>query len=70
MGAYKCDVVVLIKTGPYIHGCLFCVVAYYPDITVYRNCLPNTSLLNKKCAAEIRWSMKSKNKSTKFEHHV
>ena len=32
MGAYKCDVVVLIKTGPYIHGCLFCVVAYYPDI--------------------------------------
>ena len=33
MGGYKRDVVVVIKTGAYIHGCLFCV--YYPDFTVY-----------------------------------
>ena len=33
MGAYKRDVVVVIKTGAYIHGCLFCV--FYPDFTVY-----------------------------------
>ena len=31
MGAYKHDVVVVIKMGAYIHGCLFCVGAYYPD---------------------------------------
>ena len=34
MGAYKCDVVVVIKMGAYIMGCLFCVGAYYPDFTV------------------------------------
>ena len=34
MGAYKRDVVVVIKMGAYIHGCLFCVGAYYPDFTV------------------------------------
>ena len=54
MGAYKRDVVVVIKMGAYIHGILFCVSAYYPDFTVvlytyvryecrfiqlYRNCL-------------------------------
>ena len=33
-GAYKHDVVVVIKMGAYIHGCLFCVGAYYPDFTV------------------------------------
>ena len=27
--------VVVIKLGAYIHGCLFCVDAYYPDFTVY-----------------------------------
>ena len=33
MGAYKCDVVVVIKMGAYIHGVLFfCVGAYYPVI--------------------------------------
>ena len=34
MGAYKRDVVFVIKMGAYIHGCLFCVSAYYPDFTV------------------------------------
>ena len=34
MGAYKRDVVVVIKMGAYIHGCLFCVGAYYPDFMV------------------------------------
>ena len=28
MGAYKRDVVIVIKMGAYIHGCLFCVGAY------------------------------------------
>ena len=28
IGAYKCDVVVVIKMGTYIHGVLFCVAAY------------------------------------------
>ena len=28
VGAYKRDVVVVIKMGDYIHGCLFCVGAY------------------------------------------
>ena len=28
VGAYKCDVVVVIKMGAYVHGCLFCVSAY------------------------------------------
>ena len=54
MGAYKRNVVVLIKMGAYIHGYLFCVSAYYLDfmvvlytyvryeyrfIQLYRNCL-------------------------------
>ena len=30
MGAYKHDVVAAIKMGVYIHGCLFCVGAYFP----------------------------------------
>ena len=30
----KHDVVVVIKMGPYIHGCLFCVGVYYPNFTV------------------------------------
>ena len=40
MGAYKRDVVLVIKMSAYIHGvfilcgCLFCVGAYYPDFTV------------------------------------
>ena len=34
MGAYKRDVVVVIKIGAYIHGCLFCVGAYYPDFNM------------------------------------
>ena len=34
MGAYKPDVVVVVKIGAYIHGCLFCVSAYYPDFMV------------------------------------
>ena len=34
MGAYKRDVIVVIKMGAYINGCLFCVGAYYPDFTV------------------------------------
>ena len=34
MSAYKRDVVVVIKMGAYIHGCLFCVGAYYSDFTV------------------------------------
>ena len=34
MGAYKHVVVVVIKMGAYIHGCLFCVDAYYPDFAV------------------------------------
>ena len=28
------DVVVVIKMSAYIHGCLFCVGAYYPDFMV------------------------------------
>ena len=33
MGAYKRDVVVVIKMGAYIFmGCLFCVGAFYPDL--------------------------------------
>ena len=34
MGAYKRDVVVVIKMGVYIHRCLFCVGAYCPVFTV------------------------------------
>ena len=34
MGAYKRDGVVVIKMNAYIHGCLLCVGAYYPDFTV------------------------------------
>ena len=34
MGAYNCDVVVVIKISAYIHGCLFCVGAYYPDFNM------------------------------------
>ena len=34
MGAYKYNVVVVIKMGAYIHGCLFSTGAYYPDFTV------------------------------------
>ena len=35
MGAYKHNVVAVIKMGAYIHGVLiFCVGAYYPDFTV------------------------------------
>ena len=34
MGAYKRNVVVVIKMGVYIQGCLFCVGAYYPNFTV------------------------------------
>ena len=30
MGAYKRNMVVVIKMGAYIHGCLFCMGAYYP----------------------------------------
>ena len=29
MGAYKRGVVVVIRMGAYIHGCLFCVGVYY-----------------------------------------
>ena len=39
MGAYKHDVVVVIKMGTYIMGCLFCVGAYHPDFTVLQECL-------------------------------
>ena len=41
MGAYKRNVVVVIKMGAYIYGvfilcgCLFCVGAYYPDFMVF-----------------------------------
>ena len=34
MGAYKRDVVVVIKMGAYVHGVLICVDVYYPDFTV------------------------------------
>ena len=34
MGAYKRDVVVVIKMGAYIHEGILCVGAYYPDFTV------------------------------------
>ena len=34
MGAYNWDVVVVIKNDAYIHGCLFCVGAYYPGFMV------------------------------------
>ena len=34
MGAYKRDVVVVIKMGAYIHGVLILWGAYYPDFTV------------------------------------
>ena len=33
MGAYKRDVVVVIKIGACIYGCLFCEGAYYPGFT-------------------------------------
>ena len=35
MGAYKRDVIVVIKMGAYIHGMLICVGAYYPNFTVH-----------------------------------
>ena len=38
MGAYKCDVVVAIEIGAYIHEFLCCVGAYYPDFTVQCFC--------------------------------
>ena len=44
MGAYKRNVVVVIKMGAYIHGCLFCVGAYYPDFTQYSNNYVHTKL--------------------------
>ena len=34
VGAYQCDVVVVIKMGAHIHGCLFSVDAYYPTFMV------------------------------------
>ena len=34
MGAYKRNVVIEIKMGVYIHGCLFSMGAYYPKFTV------------------------------------
>ena len=34
VGAFKRDVVAEIKMAVNIHGCLFCVGAYYPDFTV------------------------------------
>ena len=43
MGAYKRNVVVVIKMDAYIHGRLFCVGAYYPDFTV---CANNGSFVN------------------------
>ena len=38
MDAYKSDVVAEIKMGAYIHGCLFCVGAYYSDFMVINFC--------------------------------
>ena len=34
MDAYKCNVVVVIKVGGYIHGVFISMGAYYPDFTV------------------------------------
>ena len=34
MGAYKRDVVIVIKMGAYIHGMPVLLGAYYPDFTV------------------------------------
>ena len=34
MGAYKRDVVVVIKMGAFIHGVLFSMGAYYPNFTL------------------------------------
>ena len=34
MGAHKCDVVVVIQMGAYIHGVLICVGAYCLNFTV------------------------------------
>ena len=31
-GAYKQDVVIVIKIGAYIHGGLFCMGTYYPNL--------------------------------------
>ena len=39
MGAYKRDVVVVIKRVPIFMGCLFCVGAYYPDFTVHQKAI-------------------------------
>ena len=52
MGAYKRDVDVVIKMGAYIHGCLFCVEAYYPDFTV-----PLPFPLLKICACSLTLSI-------------
>ena len=38
MGAYKCDVVDVIKMGAYIHGVLISMGAYYSDFMV--DCKP------------------------------
>ena len=50
--AYKCDVVVVIQMGAYIHGSLFCVGAYYPDFTVRG---PNTVISNTAASFKMIW---------------
>ena len=37
MGAYKCNVVVVLKMGAYIHRCLFSMGANNPNFTVLCN---------------------------------
>ena len=44
IGAYERDVVVVIKMGAYIHGCLFCVGVYYPNFTVFTHNLASKCL--------------------------
>ena len=45
MGTYERNVVVAIKMGAYIHGCLFCVGAYYPDYMVTGYWKPHNLIL-------------------------
>ena len=54
MGAYKRDVVV-VKMGAYIHGCLFCVGAYYSDFTVCVYCciFNRTLLITATCMKDL-----------------
>ena len=53
MGAYKRDVVFVIKMCAYIHGCLFSMGAYYPDFMVLIQARPILSNKTTPCSIAL-----------------